>query len=211
MTSGSRAWPLPKHHRMRPRGGFSLMELMLVLALIVVVGAMAAPAFHGPIEDFRLLKSADLVRARWSKARSEAMRTGRTMMFRYQAQTGLFEIAPWQGEEDYLESSQLFSVAAPVQTSASNQPRTEELGENITFAGLSAVASSRDMLIQQTVQNQGATGQWSPPILFYPDGTSTTTRVTLANKRQRYVMIQLRGLSGVAEVSDLLTAAELPS
>ena len=87
---------------------------------------------------------------------------------------------------------------------------TEELAENVSFAALATVANSRDMQIQQYMQNQGGGMQYTPPILFYPDGTSTSTRVTLANKRQRDVIVQLRGLSGVAEVSDVLTVAELP-
>jgi len=202
--------------------GFTLIELLLVLTLIVVIAAAAAPAFQGPIDNFRLLKSADLVRARWAKARCEAMRSGQTMMFRYQPQTGMFEIAPFQSDTDYLESSQLFGAAGTMPatngatsnvmaTSAATGYRTsEELAENVTFAALATVANSRDMHVQQFIQNQGAGTQFSPPILFYPDGTSTTTRVTLANKRQRFVMIQLRGLSGVAEVSEVLTVAELP-
>jgi len=208
------------------RRGFTLVELLLVLTLIVIVAAMAVPAFLGPIDDYRLLKSADLVRARWAKARNEAMRSGRTMMFRYQVQTGTFEIAPWQGEEDYLESSQLLGStlgatstinAAPsanvaTATSSLGYSKTEQLAENVTFAALAAVSNTRDVRIQQAMQTQGggAALQFSPPILFYPDGTSTTTRITLANKRQRFVIIQLRGLSGVAEVSDLLTISELP-
>jgi Tfp pilus assembly protein FimT len=185
--------------------------------LIVIVAAMAAPAFQGPVEDFRLLRSADLVRARWAKARSEAMRSGRTMMFRYQTGLGTYEIAPWQDATDYLESSQLSTTTTPLaapsaamaQDPLASAPRTEELGEGVHFFGSSTVSDSRSVTIQMALQGQAAQG-WSPPVLFYPDGTSSTARVILRNQRDRYVLVQLRGLSGVAQISDLLSSTELP-
>lgn len=50
------------------------MELMLVLAILVAVAGLVMPALQGPLNDQRLLKSADLVRAQWTKARVTAMK-----------------------------------------------------------------------------------------------------------------------------------------
>ena len=79
---------------------------MLVLAVLVAVGAMVLPALHGPLEDQRLLKSADLIRAQWTKARVTAMKNGRMYVFRYVTATDQYAIEPWSGEVDATEASQ---------------------------------------------------------------------------------------------------------
>ena len=53
-------------------------------------------------------------------------------------------------------------------------------------------------------------GGAADPILFYPDGTSATARIVLGNSRNHFVVVELRGLTGIARSSDLLTAEELP-
>jgi prepilin-type N-terminal cleavage/methylation domain-containing protein len=211
--------------------GFTLLELLLVLAVLVAVAALAAPAFYGPLENFRLRKGADVVRVQLAKARSAAMRSGRTMVFRFQMSQPLFETQPWYSEEDFLESSDLFGLAepssgvvplpgqsagaapsAPAQAGAmtsDSRPVQGTLPENVYFAGLESLVTIRDASMRQVMENQ-AQADWSPPILFYPDGTSSTVRVILGNSRQQFIIVKLRGLSGVAEITDLMTAAELP-
>ena len=52
--------------------------------------------------------------------------------------------------------------------------------------------------------------EWSPPILFYPDGSASQAQLRLTNSTtQRFVQLRLRGLTGIAYVSDILVAAEL--
>jgi len=77
------------------RRALSLLEMMLVLAVLVAVGAMVLPALHGPLEDQRLLKSADLIRAQWTRARVTAMKNGRMYVFRYVTATDQYAIEPW--------------------------------------------------------------------------------------------------------------------
>jgi hypothetical protein len=55
---------------------------------------------------------------------------------------------------------------------------------------------------QLTVANQ-AEG-WSRPILFYPDGSTSTAVVTLTNPTLGKVVIRLRGITGDVTVSEVL-------
>jgi prepilin-type N-terminal cleavage/methylation domain-containing protein len=204
----------PRMRGRRPRG-MTLLELLLVLFILVSVAAMSVPALQGPLDNFRLRKAASLVRARIEKARIEAMRSGRTMMFRFQLNGGTFQIDPWASNADAVEATGTLS-ANQMQTTAAaatvgKTPVLEELPEGVSFLGIEATASLRDASIQQALQDQqGLAQEWSPPILFYPDGTSSTVRITLTNVRQQFILLKLRGLTGVAELSDLMRAEELP-
>lgn len=205
---------------------------MLVLAVIVAVMAVVTPAIYGPLENYRLRKAGELVRARWAKARSEAMRTGQTYMFRFQPGQSAFQIQPWVTEQDLVESSYVgadlsagtggnvlpvgplnsgnaavdpFSAAGPTPSAVN-----EELPDGTLFVGFDSVLSIRDAAVSEQLQSTGVTQDgWSAPILFYPDGTCSTARLVLGNQRGYFLVLRLRGLSGVTEVSDLLSADEL--
>ena len=59
--------------------------------------------------------------------------------------------------------------------------------------------------IDQTAQN------WSQPILFYPDGSTSEARLFLSNQAGvRFIAIRLRSLTGIPVVSGVLSQEELP-
>ena len=60
------------------------MELLLVMSLLFMVGAISAPNFIGWAENQRLRKSGDIIRTAWSRARIKAMKSGQTIVFRYE-------------------------------------------------------------------------------------------------------------------------------
>jgi prepilin-type N-terminal cleavage/methylation domain-containing protein len=221
----ARASDVRQLRRPEPRG-FTMLELLLVLALIVAISAAAMPAFFGPLENYRLRKAADMVRIRWEKLRIQAMKSGQTMMFRFQVGGNRCQGGPWSSGEDVLESSQFMGGAfqagmvAPgpgmVPSNSGDLEFEEEMPERVMFVGVESAVSVRDAMIQQmasamTGPNQAPEDQaWSPPILFYPDGTTSTVRLVLQNQQQQFIMLQLRGLTGVTTVSDLMVAEELP-
>lgn len=203
--------------RRAARRAMSLVELLLVLALLVIVGAMTLPALEGPMANQRLRKSADLIRAAWNKARVKAMRTGRMQMFRFQPGTGTYQVQPWFSSEDAIESNDSAVRRAgqtPDMQGQAAQGR-DKLSEGVTFHALTTDQDVRDVVAQQAMQsNVGQVSEdlgetWSQPMLFYPDGTSSEAQIVLANKRGSYVTIRLRGLTGVALVSDLQSAQEV--
>jgi hypothetical protein len=221
MSAAKRSIHLRAVRLSAPRG-LTMLELLLVLALLVAVGAASMPAFHGPLENYRLRKAADAVRVHWEKLRIEAMKSGQTMMFRFQVGAHRCQGGAWNSGEDLLEASQ-FNFTSPVAGMAAGMPMPgssfqfeDELPETVMFVGVESAVSPRDAAVQQAAAamvgpNVAPADQaWSPPILFYPDGSTSTVRLLLQNERQQYIMLKLRGLTGVTEVSDLLTAEELP-
>ena len=67
----------------RRPGGFTLFEVLLVMALIILIGALTMPGFSRTFENQRLRESGDIIRTAWAKGRIEAMKSGRTLLFRH--------------------------------------------------------------------------------------------------------------------------------
>lgn len=208
----------------RRRAGVSLLELLLVLALLVVVAAFVLPAFRGPLENQRLKKAADIVRTEWARTRVKAMRTGRVHVFRYQVSGGMsgtpfqsgstWQVEPWLSGSDILEADlqttvELNSPQAMEYVAAA--ATTSQLPDDIQFVATDSAYDSRSAEIEQA-SVAGSTGAnfWSRPIVFYPDGTTSTSQVILGNSRGRFVMLNLRGVTGTTQASDLLSQDELP-
>lgn len=183
------------------------MEILLVMAILVVIAALAAPALLNALKDQRLRAGADQVRAEFSKSHVRAMKTGRIQMFRYQMGGSGFQVLPWTSGDESLESNDAaMSQAAFVESgggsqSASLPPGGKMLPDGVVFAGGDAVLEGRSALIESEVS--GNSGDWSRPILFYPDGSSSDAFVILAGEREVGMRVSLRGLTGSSMVSDI--------
>jgi prepilin-type N-terminal cleavage/methylation domain-containing protein len=206
----------------RFRAGMSLLELMLVLALLVIIGALALPAFRAPFANQKLRKSGELVRVEWAKARNRAMKTGQIQIFQYDADGSGYRVQPYLTEQDVLEANRQTSQQLGLDPTfgVNQQPVTtrmqpesvdeKQLPEGVIFAGGTVASDSRLMQFEQELTNMQTGGaQSTVPILFYPDGTSSDTRLILMNEEPFFVVVTLRGLTGIARVSDLMTHDEI--
>lgn len=203
--------------------GLTLLEILLVLGLLVVIAAMVMPTVGGTLQNHRLRKAADLLRAEWAKARAKAMQTGRTYVFRYQLESNGYVVEPWYSDEDLLESDQVGlggaasvggvnTVPAPTFAMADTfQPaKTRHLPEDIIFAASEVVAEVRDVVTAEAPASfQAPANNLSDPIFFYPDGTTSTSRLLVMNQRPRYILMTMRGLTGVVYVSEPLTQEQV--
>src|SRR4051794_19906579 len=76
------------------RQAYTLIELMLVMALMVIAAALAVPAIKTMMVDARITASGDVVRARMADTRSRALESGRPWKLGFLANTGVFQLAP---------------------------------------------------------------------------------------------------------------------
>jgi type II secretory pathway pseudopilin PulG len=193
--------------------------MVIVLALLVIMAAVAMPAFSGMLRKQRLLSAAESVRTEWMRAHNRAMKTGRIHVFRFQTGDRKFEVIPWAGEDDALESSTSVNSAATTTASATASSGMAAasgttaggvaledgpgLPEGVLFVAGDAQADTRSLSISDALFGAaGADGQWGPSIFFYPDGTASDAYVIVANDRQEAVRVDLRGLTGLATVGD---------
>jgi Tfp pilus assembly protein FimT len=199
----------------------TLLELMLVLALLVVIGSLTLPAFQVPFENQRLRKAGEVVRVQWNKARNKAMRTGQIQMFRLEVGAGTFQIMPYYTEQDYLEADATRAPAAAGATAAFSRSAAQfddqamavpqTLPDGVVFTHCEVKSDMRALQIQQDMQGtQVPIASPSLPILFFPDGTTSDARVVLTNQYQKlFLAVSLRGLTGTAKASHLVTVDEL--
>ncbi len=207
----------------------TLVELLLVLVLLAIASSLAVPSILNSFSSTRLRRAGDQVLARWAEARTTAIESGTVYQFRFGVDTSAFRVEPWssvpadnagdqtmnrivtrENEGDSAAPSQgmvLPSDADALEDAAAVQG---QLNDGITFQQGQAVAEEP---LSGQVQATTLTGEgdWSTPILFFPDGTSSQATVVLSNGRDHYIRLTLRALVGVGRSSGVLTRDELQS
>ncbi|MDX1947603.1 MAG: prepilin-type N-terminal cleavage/methylation domain-containing protein [Pirellulaceae bacterium] len=195
------------------RRAYTLLEVLLVLAILVVVFAAATPALMGVLARQRLHAAAEQVRVEWTKAHVQAMKSGRIQVFRYELGGNKFTVQPWMATDDSIAPAQTNSFAPTEEERAS--PRLDEsaaieLPEGVRFIIGDAQLESRSIQIEQEISdaNQYETA-WSRPILFYPDGTSSDAFLIVANDKEIGLQVELRGMTGSATIGEPISLEDL--
>ena len=202
----------------RQASGFTILELLLVLALLVTVTSLAAPTVGRTLDSHRLRSAGDEIRIAWSKARVRAMEKGRTYVFQHEPTGTKYRVESLLSPDDYLESDQLTGVgglgAAAMNSTADSSSGGDsvetELPENVQFAGSQVAEDMRGLFLSQSAQSTSPTDtQWSSPVYFYPDGTTSTAKLRVVNQREKSLEISMRGLTGVVYVKSV-SATDIP-
>ena len=130
-------------------------------------------------------------------------------------------VQPWMRASDSVEASagativtelgqaiDTESTAQGVSTSVADVTVGQKsLEEDIVFASADIMNDMRALSEQSLGDSMqaGAIG-WSQPILFYPDGSTTTAHVVVQDVRGRRKAVQLRGLTGEAKIIEVASA-----
>jgi hypothetical protein len=186
------------------------MEVLLVLALIGAVAVMAWPAMQRPLSNRRLRTAADDVRTEWSQARNEAMRSGQTHAFRCAPEGRRYCSGPGDGQTESLPTN---DDRSSLGDSAADAPLDEPPpldGQRILPGGVHfvTVEVTEDSAEGEAEPLPPDAAGWSEPIFFYPDGTTSDARLTIANDQGNSMELKLRGLTGTVTVGDIGAAQE---
>jgi prepilin-type N-terminal cleavage/methylation domain-containing protein len=206
------------------RSGLTLLELVLVLAILVVIASFSAATIGGLLGDRRLRRGADQVRVAFAEARLEAMRSGRTQMVRCQIGGSQYALEPVPEASDLTEAADQIgrgnlamagggagAIAASSSAALAEPTDVKEVPEKILFETAQAVATAREWQATNSTTGAAAVARteratmetsWSQPILFFADGTTSTAEVVVSNAAGRQLAIRLRSLTGDAMVVD---------
>jgi prepilin-type N-terminal cleavage/methylation domain-containing protein len=198
---------LPCH---RPaRRGWTLLEMLIVLAVLVTILALVGPTVSKPLWKRELRDAARQIRIELAKARLAAIESATARQFRFQPGTGRFELARRSAE--VLADGPLPGGFGGSADDGSRVPRSadpsqaaaivQELPHGIVFwterPGEQPLGDSDQVFATENTE-------WSAPIVFYPNGRTSNARLRLHGYPDYYVDVTLRGLTGTAKVGKIV-------
>jgi prepilin-type N-terminal cleavage/methylation domain-containing protein len=178
------------------RRSYTLLEVILVLALLAILAALSYPSIDAMFSGYRLTAAADAIRAGWASARSHAIDEGRPYRFAVVQGKGNFRIAP--DLPDYWGGN----AAAPPDASTPELVLEEILPKGVRLGTPDFTRNGLDQDGESALPlGSIEPGQWAPVVSFLPDGTaSDDVQLTLQAHGSRPVVVQLRALTGVVRV-----------
>lgn len=223
-----------QNHKMRrnliKNQGLTLLEVMLVMAILVMIASLSLRFTTGVVAHYRLRQSSEDIRAEWTRLRIKAMEDGHIYCFRFSYGDGLYRVDRvldahfsakfdepnrantnddpiWDKtidpneltREDYfLPDPEMEYGQTPISLS-----QKTELPTNCFFADGYVKPDTRGRYYEGTDNYSYSynSGSWSKPILFYPDGTTSTATILIKNDQTRCIELHLRGLTGAVAVS----------
>jgi Tfp pilus assembly protein FimT len=187
------------------------------LIILVTLASFAIPTLDAMVTSRRIRQSAERLQNELLAARVEAMKTGQAQVFRATIHGNGYSLSPWLSGHEVSDASAgatLMTSGGVVKTertssgaaaSASAQPSvsTKTLEPDVLFLGVETLVDARNALeIQKSgemvpgVASAPSSGALSSPLLLYPDGSTTTGQIILADKKGRRMAVQVRGITG---------------
>ncbi len=181
---------------MQSRKAYTLMELILVVAIIAIVAGISYPSIMSMYGHYRLRGGSDLIRAGWVGARAHAVDEGQRYRFAVVPGKGNFRVAPdsptyWAGnlpDFDHDNPPLIMEDTLPS-------------GIVFTFEGdaPAAPATSGDSTIPIGSVDPG---QWKTVAIFDTDGTAeedvTITLRSTSGDGTRPVVVSLRAMTAIS-------------
>lgn len=151
------------------RRGFTLFELVLVVAILLITGATVMPMMQTLWGATPINAAADTIKARMAQARARAMAENRPYRFDAMDNSGTMRVAP-DSAEFWDNGASDGSTVPPTDNNSGPAPLVvdDQLPKDIRFCG-SQSAGTTDA--QPQAGNSGS-GNWVCPVVFLPDGTT---------------------------------------
>lgn len=163
------------------RPGYTLLEVILVMAILIILMAVSLPTMYSMYGDTRIRGAADEIRGAWAEARTRAIDTGNPFRFAVEKDKDKYRIAPdgpefWDGSKGPSEEN-----------SDDGNAKIGSLPHGITFEPPSGAHED---------------GGWVSVAIFLPDGTCKEDAKVVVREggEPLAIVLRVRGLTGVVSV-----------
>lgn len=194
----------------KSRQAFTLMEVVLVLALLVVIAALTFPSIEVMYTDMRMTSAADQIQAHWAEARARAMEDGQPYTFSVVWSKGNYRIAP----ENADSSSATSDASGPNNTpDAGLLVIDDRLEKGIRFGQPDAwQGSAGDGQGDSSMPVDGVdASSWSSVVTFLPDGTARADATLILYARNATPLsVKVRALTGAVTVTPVQQDGDKP-
>jgi len=172
------------------RSGYTLFELILVGAVIVILGGICYPSLKNMYGSHKQNGAVDSVRSAWAEARAHSINEGRPYRFSIEPNGSHYRIAP--DNSDYWPGS-----------GSANDPQGKgkvvegALPGGVRFSLGDDKAAPPPASADSDKDDKPASGHWATGVVFLPDGTAKDdVKITFQVRGVRSTSILLRGLTG---------------
>ena len=181
------------------------MEVLLVLTILVMIAGLIMPIMSETLEEHRIENATKEVHTELANTKLHAVDTGLTYQFRFEPKGQRYIVIPYETDADDsgTEGSQGESLYRP--------RISQSLPEGFEFSVESETTTGEMELKTETVRqelfgnlpnaNKLSGVSWSPPILFFPDGTSEPAMFIVKDDRKQFVRLSVRELTGAVSIS----------
>jgi Tfp pilus assembly protein FimT len=205
----------------RGRSALTLLEVVLVLAVMIAIGAIVTPRLQKSLARQRVKNSGEMVRTFFNDARVKAMKSGKIQLFRCELETSRYTVSEWESADDgsardaVVAGDPTTAAAATLPLETSDAPastKSKSLPEGVRFVMSESLTSKRSAALEDEAFGGSPLQEdasQSSPILFYPDGSTSHSQVILADQKGNAVIVKLRGMTGLASIGDIKPLSEL--
>jgi prepilin-type N-terminal cleavage/methylation domain-containing protein len=201
------------------RRGYTLYEMMLVMAIVLIIAALTSPLiFEGLRSEGDVNAASDLVRSRWADCRSQAIEEGRAYRFAVIPNTGKFKIEPFDPARHmngpaFANQGGTTTIGPDGQPTGPNGPAVQGVMPFITNQA-SPVENEDSYVIEDALPSGVRFGTKDTPVdpgseeakdgdyvtvaVFLPDGTAMQdVEITFGTAaKASAVTLRLRGMTG---------------
>lgn len=165
---------------MKRRRGFSLMELLVVLAILIVLGAIIAPTMRSLTGDTKVKAATDQVKSHLATARASAMEQGRPYCVSVSPDGLQLRVGP---------ADPTTQVSTPESAGAD-----DGLPESVQLEVMAEEADEYGPMLE-------ADG-WIRFVTYKPDGTceEPSAGVRVVEPGMPPMIVRVRGMTGASEV-----------